>query len=55
VEGREALIVCKWLHSNAELVVRQPPAHEDENMEAEGSTMLKAITKQQLVKAQQTE
>jgi hypothetical protein len=35
--------------------VRQSPASKDVNTEAEGTTMLEAVTKQQPVKTQQTE
>jgi hypothetical protein len=36
-------------------VVRQSPASKDVNTEADESTMLEAVAKQRLVKAEQTE
>jgi hypothetical protein len=37
------------------LVVRESPASKDVNMEVEGSTALKAVTRQRLARIQQTE
>jgi hypothetical protein len=53
VEAGEAHC-CKSLRNNTELVVRQSPAIQDVNTEAEVSTELEAVTRQPL-KTQQSE
>jgi hypothetical protein len=53
VGGRGAPHCCKPLRGNAELVVRQSPACEDMNTEADESTALENVTRQP-VKSQQT-
>jgi hypothetical protein len=47
--------VFRWRLEEQELVVRQLPASKDVNMEAEEVTALEAVTRQKLVKIQQTE
>jgi hypothetical protein len=39
----------------SDLVVRESPASKDVNREVEGSMALEAVTRQRLVKTQQTE
>jgi hypothetical protein len=41
--------------SRVKLVVRQPLVSKDVNTEVEGTTTLKAVTRQRLMKTQQTE
>jgi hypothetical protein len=41
--------------SSVYLVVRQSPASKDVNTEVEGATALEVVTRQRLVKTQQTE
>jgi hypothetical protein len=46
---------CKQDKSKVQLVVRPSPASEDVNTEAEGRTALEYVTRQRLVKTEQTE
>jgi hypothetical protein len=45
----------KQYNSRVWLAIRMSPACKDMNMELDGSTALEAITRQRLVKTQQTE